>query len=62
MSGPRGGEVDKVRDGLLMKEMNRRRKDSRQEMEREVKEGRYSASLWLRSSQEKHSRKRQRSM
>lgn len=38
-----GGEVDKVRDGLLMKEMNRQRRHSRQEMEREVKKGRCSA-------------------
>lgn len=34
------GEMDKVRDGRLMKEMNRWRRHNRQEMEREVKRGR----------------------
>lgn len=52
-----GGEVDKVRDGLLMKEMNRQRRHSRQEMEREVKKGRYSVSVSSRSSEEKPHRR-----
>lgn len=33
------GEMDKVRDGRLMKEMNRWRRHNRQEMEREAKRG-----------------------
>lgn len=40
------GEADIVRDGHLMKEMNRWRRLSRQEMEREMKEKRQSACLF----------------
>lgn len=39
------GEMDRVRDGHLMKEMNRWRRLSRQEMEREMKERRQSTCL-----------------
>lgn len=39
-------EMDTVRDGHLIKEMNRWRRVNRQEMEREVRERRQSASLF----------------
>lgn len=39
------GEMDRVKDGCLMKEMNRWRRLNRQEMEREVKERRQSTPL-----------------
>lgn len=47
------GETDRVRDDRLMKEMNRWRRLSRQEMEREMKERRQSACLFCHATVKK---------
>lgn len=47
------GEMNRVRKGCLMKEMNRCRRLRRQEMEREMKERRQSACLYCHATAKK---------
>lgn len=47
------GEMDRVRDGCLMKEINRWRRLTRQEMEREMKERRQRACLFCHDTAKK---------